>query len=41
MISATLVRPGVSLDELLAAKERRAARQADMLEHYQQHHALC
>ncbi|MDF2527027.1 MAG: apo-citrate lyase phosphoribosyl-dephospho-CoA transferase [Enterobacter mori] len=36
MISATPVRAGVSLDELLAAKERRAARQADMLEHYQQ-----
>lgn len=27
---------GCQLDELLAAKERRAARQADMLEHYQQ-----
>ena len=36
MTVATPVRTGVSLDELLAAKERRAARQADMLEHYQQ-----
>ncbi len=36
MIIATPVRAGVSLEELLAAKERRAARQADMLEHYQQ-----
>ena len=36
MTLATPVRAGVSLDELLAAKERRAARQADMLEHYQQ-----
>ena len=36
MTIATPVRTGVSLDELLAAKERRAARQADMLEHYQQ-----
>ncbi|MCH0598799.1 citrate lyase holo-[acyl-carrier protein] synthase, partial [Klebsiella pneumoniae] len=36
MTIATPVRTGVSLDELLAAKERRAARQADMLAHYQQ-----
>ncbi len=36
MTLATPVRAGVSLDELLAAKERRAARQADMLAHYQQ-----
>ena len=36
MTVATPVRAGVSLEELLAAKERRAARQADMLEHYQQ-----
>ena len=36
MTIATPVRAGVSLEELLAAKERRAARQADMLEHYQQ-----
>ena len=36
MTLATPVRAGVCLDELLAAKERRAARQADMLEHYQQ-----
>jgi holo-ACP synthase len=36
MTTATPVRAGVSLDELLAAKERRAARQADWLAHYQQ-----
>lgn len=36
MISATPVRAGVGLDELLAAKERRAARQADWLAHYHQ-----
>lgn len=35
MISATPVRAGVSLDELLAAKEPRGA-PADMLTHYQQ-----
>ncbi|MWT69396.1 citrate lyase holo-[acyl-carrier protein] synthase, partial [Escherichia coli] len=31
MTTATPVRTGVSLDALLAAKERRAARQADWL----------
>ena len=36
MTIATPVRAGVSLDALLAAKERRAARQADWLTHYQQ-----
>ena len=36
MTIATPVRAGVSLDALLAAKERRAARQADWLKHYQQ-----
>ena len=36
MISATPVWTGVGLNELLAAKDRRAARQADMLAHYQQ-----
>lgn len=36
MTTATPVRVGVSLDELLAAKDRRTLRQADMLEHYQQ-----
>ena len=36
MTLATPVRAGVSPEELLAAKERRAARQADWLTHYQQ-----
>ncbi|MGU0055777.1 citrate lyase holo-[acyl-carrier protein] synthase [Enterobacter hormaechei] len=36
MTLATPVPAGVSLEELLAAKERRAARQADWLTHYQQ-----
>lgn len=36
MAMATPAIAGVSLDALLAAKERRAARQADWLEHYQQ-----
>lgn len=36
MTTATPVRTGVSLDALLAAKERRAARQADWLTHHQQ-----
>jgi holo-ACP synthase len=36
MTIATPVRAGVSLETLLAAKERRAARQADWLTHYQQ-----
>ncbi|EOY5738306.1 MULTISPECIES: citrate lyase holo-[acyl-carrier protein] synthase [Enterobacter] len=36
MTVATPVRAGVSLEELLAAKERRAARQTDWLTHYQQ-----
>ena len=36
MTIATPVRAGVSPDALLAAKERRAARQADWLTHYQQ-----
>ena len=36
MTTATPVRAGVGLDEVLAAKERRAARQADMLAHYHQ-----
>ena len=36
MTLATPVRAGVSLEELLAAKERRAARQTDWLTHYQQ-----
>jgi len=35
MTIATPVRAGVSLDALLAAKENRAARQADWLTHYQ------
>lgn len=36
MTIATPVRTGVSTDALLAAKERRAARQADWLTHHQQ-----
>ena len=36
MSTLTPVRAGVSLDALLAAKERRAARQADWLARYQQ-----
>ena len=32
----TLAREGVSMEALLAAKEQRAARQADWLAHYQQ-----
>jgi holo-ACP synthase len=36
MTTATPVQAGVSLEALLAAKERRAARQADWLTHYQQ-----
>ncbi|MCR1316595.1 citrate lyase holo-[acyl-carrier protein] synthase [Enterobacter soli] len=36
MTTATPVQAGVSLEALLAAKERRAARQADWLAHYQQ-----
>jgi len=36
METATPVRTGVSLEALLTAKERRAARQADWLMHYQQ-----
>ena len=31
----TLAREGVSMEALLAAKEQRAARQADWLAHYQ------
>ncbi len=36
MTTMTPVRTGVSLEALLAAKENRAARQADWLTHYQQ-----
>ncbi|BBR57476.1 MULTISPECIES: citrate lyase holo-[acyl-carrier protein] synthase [unclassified Klebsiella] len=36
MTTATPVSPGVSLEALLAAKESRAARQADWLTHYGQ-----
>jgi holo-ACP synthase len=36
MSMETLLRPGVSLAEILAAKEQRAARQADWLQHYSQ-----
>ena len=36
MTTMTPVKMGVSLDALLAAKESRAARQADWLTHYQQ-----
>ena len=36
MTTATPVQTGVSLEALLAAKESRAARQADWLTHYQQ-----
>lgn len=36
MTTQTPARPGVSLDALLAAKDRRALRQADWLKHYQQ-----
>jgi len=36
MTIATPVHSGVSLTQMLAAKENRAARQADWLSHYQQ-----
>ncbi len=36
MTTLTPVRAGVSLEALLAAKDSRAARQADWLTHYQQ-----
>ncbi|PGN01731.1 citrate lyase holo-[acyl-carrier protein] synthase, partial [Priestia megaterium] len=36
MTIATPVHSGVSLTQMLAAKENRAARQADWLTHYQQ-----